>query len=49
MNGNVPNTKTGVKKSIKIQDKNSISWILTKIQVKIQDFLKDEFLIFNSI
>ena len=26
MNGNVPNKKTCVKKSMKIQDKNSISW-----------------------
>ena len=39
-------------KSIKIQDKNSISWILTKIQVKfkiqvkIQDFANKWFLVF---
>ena len=40
MNGNVPNKKTCVKKFIKMQHKNSISWILWKIQVKIHDFEK---------
>ena len=40
MEVNAPNKNTYVKKSIKIQIKNSISCILTKIQFKIQDFTK---------
>ena len=40
MEGNAPNKSTYVKKSIIIQNKNSIRWILTKIQFKILNINK---------
>ena len=51
MNGHVPNKRTCLKKSMKIQNKNQISWILPKIQVKIKDFEEEKMVswIFNSI
>ena len=42
MNRNVPNKKTCIKKSIKIQHKNSILEILQKIQVKNRDFEEEK-------